>query len=174
MPHSGRRLLLIPLVALVAIGALALRATRQPDRSDEQRRPTPHLVFEDLASTLPLRGVRLLTPRLVSLAAKKGRSYWGGTLCDNGIGFRFRPLADSRLAEASWEVFPGAERRYLDCHVTFDANPTRVETTFVRFCAAVVHEYGHLSGHGHVANPRSIMSPVLSAKNVPATCERLD
>lgn len=157
----------MPLGVLVtaAVVAVAVHAIRSPDGTARH-----HTVSENKTAALPVQPTRLLTPRLVRLVITKARSYWGGTLCDGGIAFRFRPLPDSLVAEASWETFPDAERQYLHCFVTFDANPTRIKTTFLRFCGAVIHEYGHLSGHSHVTDPTDIMNPLLTKRNLPRTC----
>jgi Matrixin len=122
-------------------------------------------------SPLPLQRVRLLTPRLVLLAAAKADVYWGGTRCTS-ITFDFEKLGDRRIAEAQWATASDSSN-YLDCHVTFNTDPTRIRTTFWHYCAAVVHEYGHLAGHGHSTDRTSVMFPSLSDANVPKTCKRL-
>lgn len=123
------------------------------------------------AVPLPLQRVRLLTPRLVFLAAAKAETYWGGTRCTS-ITFDFQGLGDRRIAEAQWST-ASDDSQYLDCHVTFNTDPTKIRTTFWHYCGAVVHEYGHLAGHEHVRDPRNIMFPALSNSNVPATCKQL-
>lgn len=157
------RSVVLTILAAVVTGA-AVRTAR-PQAPVAQ----PNMVDETAVTTLVVRRTTVLTPRLVRLAASKAHDYWGGTRC-RSIRFVFRPLPGSLLAQAYWEAFPGSTR-YLNCRVTFDANRTKVKTTFLSFCGAVVHEYGHLSGHGHVADPRKIMNPVLSKKNMPATCK---
>jgi hypothetical protein len=163
-------------VAVLAALAFTSGSTLLVDRWPfDSSPPTSHdfLDTEVSASTtnLPLGQVRLLTKRLVLLAAAKAEVYWGGTRCES-IRFDFRHLADRRIAEASWSVYLNSIE-YLDCRVTFNTDPTRIKTTFWHYCAAVVHEFGHLSGQSHVGNPERIMYRSLSNRNVPPTCKKL-
>jgi len=163
-------------VALLASAMIAVASTlvvaRWPfDRSPPIQRDFVVTLVEAPTNVLPLRRVRLLTKRLVLLAAAKAEVYWGGTYCKT-ITFNFRQLADRRIAEAKWAAYPNS-KEYLDCYVTFNTDPTRIRTTFWHYCSAVIHEFGHLSGHVHIANPRGIMHATLSNTNVPETCKRL-
>lgn len=155
-------------VAFVVAGALSLSrfASKEKPVSDYL-----HTTVKASESPLPLQRVRLLTPRLVLLAAAKAEVYWGGTRCSS-ITFDFERLGDSRIAEAQWLAAPDSTQ-YLDCRVTFNTDPTKIRTTFWHYCGAVIHEYGHLSGHGHSLDRRNIMFASLSDRNVPATCKRL-
>jgi hypothetical protein len=38
-------------------------------------------------------------------------------------------------------------------------------------CLVVVHEYGHWLGHGHSADRRDVMFPVINPKMVVPACE---
>lgn len=42
----------------------------------------------------------------------------------------------------------------------------------VRRCTVMVHEYGHLAGHHHSHNPRSVMYPWRTSRNEWPACER--
>jgi hypothetical protein len=100
-------------------------------------------------------------------AARKASGYWGGTRCLH-ITYAYHQLADGRIAQAGWYAFGLTPRVYLRCSITFDAR--RIRISFALYCAVVVHEFGHLSGHPHVRDPRDIMYPVLTRRNIPATC----
>jgi hypothetical protein len=45
-------------------------------------------------------------------------------------------------------------------------------TSWTEFCQTITHEVGHLLGHGHSIDPRSVMYPRLTERNVPAPCGR--
>ncbi len=81
-------------------------------------------------------------------------------------------LPGRQLALARWSTYPDS-KEYLDCRVVFDRNPMKVKTSFVKFCATVVHEFGHLNGRGHSRDPYNIMYYQLTMRNIPPICERL-
>lgn len=54
-----------------------------------------------------------------------------------------------------------------DCAIEFNQTVTYDWPTF---CTLMVHEYGHLTGHRHSANPADIMYPVY-VRSIPA-CRR--
>jgi hypothetical protein len=126
-------------------------------------------VGRDVLTTTVSGPATLAQPRAaVVRAVRKASAYWGGTRCWH-ITYAYRPLADARIAQAEWYSSGLASRRYFKCSVTFDAQ--RIRTSFALYCAAVVHEFGHLSGHPHARDPRNIMYPRLSARNIPPTCK---
>lgn len=127
-----------------------------------------------ITGPLTLSQARAALPR----AARKAGTYWNGTRCLN-INYEYRDLEKNRIAEARWYVSRIAPKVYFRCSITFDIQ--RIHTSFALFCAAVVHEFGHLDGfheHNgpdngfHSSNPRSIMYPQLTPLNIPATCRR--
>ena len=83
------------------------------------------------------------------------------------------------IAQARWTYDPVAPTEYLTCSVTF--SPAKIKAGFDLYCAAVVHEFGHLAGFHekggldggiHSRNPRNVMYPVLTTRNIPAVCKR--
>lgn len=91
--------------------------------------------------------------------------YWDGTKCDGTIRIVTRPLPYLTLAHATFMVTLSGG--YTNCAIVF--NSRRWES-FPRYCAVMVHEYGHLDGKHHSADPWSVMYPVLSWRNVPHAC----
>jgi hypothetical protein len=105
------------------------------------------------------------TIRSVKRAEKIADEYWGGTNCHH-ISYKYADLPASMLAFSSWRsVLPHV---FVQCSITFDV---AVRSNFSFYCATVVHEFGHLSGHGHSSDPTSIMYPVLSKTNTPEVCK---
>jgi hypothetical protein len=162
-----RRLTLLALIVVVA--GCGSRANRQ-------------VTHHDVLPTVVTAGVRVAqlppTPRLIALARRWAGLYWHGTRC-LGVTYHYHWLPPGRIAEANWSYNPDQPTRYLDCSVTF--NRARMLTGFDLYCAAVVHEFGHLHGFHeqggldggiHSRNPRNVMFPVLTARNIPAVCKR--
>ena len=160
-----RKIITSLLLVFVIIGAVFV------GHHDGEKQQHDYLVTRVGAPTspLPLKRSRLLTRRLVLLAAAKAEVFWGGINCTS-ITFDFRHLADSRIAQATWSAYEGSDE-YLDCRITFNTDPTKIKTTFWHYCAAVVHEFGHLSGHVHVSDKDNVMYKYLSDRNVPNTCK---
>jgi len=121
------------------------------------------------AALPPLAQTKLLTKKLVTLAAKKAEIYWGGTRC-TAIKFDYRPLPGRIIAQAQWYTNSN-DSVYLDCSITFNTDPTKVKVSFYHYCAALIHEYGHLSGHPHSTNPNNLMYPILREATIPKTCK---
>ena len=127
----------------------------------------------------PLQRQRLLTERLIDLAAVKANKRWNGTRCTK-ITYDYRHLADKRIAEAKWFSQARDSRWFFDCSITFNTDPRKIRTTFWHYCAAVIHEYGHLSGFYEKSGPNkgmhssqrnSVMYPVLTEQNIPKVCK---
>lgn len=127
----------------------------------------------------PLQRQRLLTERLVNLATVKANKFWDGTRCTH-IAFNYKHLSDKRIAEAKWFSQARNSRWFFDCSITFNTDPRKIRTSFWHYCAAVIHEYGHLSGFYrkggpndglHSSNRNHIMYPVLTERNIPNVCK---
>ena len=118
------------------------------------------------------------TTRLIALARKWAGTYWRGTRCLS-IAYNYHWLPGRTIAKSYWSFDPAAPTKYLTCSITF--NPQRIREGFFLYCAAVVHEFGHLSGFyekggpnngAHSSNPYNIMYPILTQKNIPKTCKK--
>lgn len=118
------------------------------------------------------------TPRLIALARYWAEIYWSNTRCGK-ITYHYRTLEPRVIAHAQWYSASLSSPTYYDCEVVF--SPARIRDGFFLYCAAVVHEFGHLSGFHedggsldgqHSRNPRNIMYPVLTSRNIPATCKK--
>jgi hypothetical protein len=111
-----------------------------------------------------------LTQAQVDLAERLARARWGPTRCADGIVYRYSRLGYQVIAQAHWWFYTDSPKVYRGCYIVFSVDPRRVPTRFAYYCAAVFHEFGHLSGLGHSKNPYSVMYPVISRKNVPGAC----
>lgn len=126
-------------------------------------------IGRDVLTTTVSGPPTLSQPRAaVVRAARKASSFWGDTRCLH-ISYHYRSLPGRRIAEAKWYSTALFSKTYLQCSITFDSQ--RIRTSFALYCAAVVHEFGHLSGHPHVRNPRNVMYPELSTRNIPRICK---
>ena len=173
-PHGPSRGALRGLLALIAAAAVvtALAFLTVGDA---------HIAAEDILQTdLPaIQLAPLPTGRLIALAESRAYSHWGPTRCADHIRYAYISVSGRIVARARWSYAAGSPRSYLSCSITF--NTRLIRAGFFLYCAAVVHEFGHLSGFyerggpdggRHSANPRNIMYPVITARNVPATCKR--
>jgi len=73
------------------------------------------------------------------------------------------PTCGEHVAVQPIDFHMGHAVAYADgfrCAIILDARPW-TPWTRARVCKAIVHEYGHLKGHGHSRNPRSIMYPFM-------------
>lgn len=71
-------------------------------------------------------------------------------------------------ARTQWIDLPGGGRQYTECTIRLDRRRIHGQQ---QFCAVVVHEYGHLAGHGHSNDPNSVMYPKATKRNIPAACK---
>ena len=78
------------------------------------------------------------------LAALIAHSIWGGVPGCMAVHHHREWMARTQLGYAMPPCTIVITRRRLD---------------WERYCAIVIHEWGHLTGHRHSANPRSIMYP---------------
>lgn len=120
------------------------------------------LVFCATASALTVTHSRRIQAESIALR------YWGQTKCLGGISIRSQRFTYRLLAVASFlTTNTGA---YEDCEVIF--NSTRLEgLSWMKYCATMIHEFGHLDGYPHSTNPRNVMYPALSDRNIPQVCK---
>ena len=93
-----------------------------------------------------------------------------GQVCNGNVRFVFDDLPKGQIGQAEYIYDPGHPldtRRYASCRIVLDRS---VRNLPILLCADIVHEWGHLKGKDHVANPRSIMYPRLSRRNIPRSC----
>ena len=94
-----------------------------------------------------------LMRRAQAIAERK----WGEVPCSGDVEIWWDALDDTdTLAVSFWR---GGWREIAErwrCRAIFN---TQVAFTWPMFCSIVVHEYGHLLGYEHSANPRSVMYP---------------
>ena len=136
----------------------------------------PQTYHDTIQATELPAGPKVTSGRL-RRAFKIGERYWSTSRC-RSIAHRRRSLDNPRrIAQASWRVEPGG--RYTRCVVTFNADHARL--AFRVYCAAMIHELGHLAGFHevggldsgtHAASSHSVMYPRISAANVPQVCRR--
>lgn len=112
----------------------------------------------------------LATPVSPTLHGRRvARRIWG-PVCDGQVAIVFRPLPGKQSGRANWlydPLRPDAVRRRSNCVITLDVRAWKRHT----MCGTIVHEWGHLAGREHTANPRSIMFPVMrEGRNVPRSC----
>jgi hypothetical protein len=101
-------------------------------------------------------------------ASRIAERYWGGTNCVGPIKFRYQPFPWNVLAFASYD-FTSDSNDFLNCSVNFNSNRA-AGLSYAKYCAIMVHEYGHLNGRDHSTNPRSVMYPAITSLNIPRVC----
>jgi hypothetical protein len=104
---------------------------------------------------------RPVSPRAVATAESVAAGVWGVAACSGKVAIAWRARPRSVNAVSSWanRISPyGDPQGNFDCKVEF--NP-RAAWTWAKFCTVLVHEFGHLTGHRHSADPHDVMAPVL-------------
>jgi hypothetical protein len=159
-------LVVIGIVVGVVIGYVALNLSSRVPRHDVLRTDVPELVR-------PPR----IDLGLVNGSARRALRYWHGTRCSGSISDRYsRSLPNSRVAQADWSYLDSAPASYIRCSVTLNI---RLRLPRYVYCAAIVHEYGHLAGFFepggpdggiHSRHPTNVMYRVLTQRNIPASC----
>ena len=102
------------------------------------------------------RGLQVDSPR-VRAARRIALAFWREAPCDGRVAITWARLPGRTNAVSSWTnrrgsyADPPANR---DCRVRFNA---AAHWTWPKFCTVMVHEFGHLTGHQHSANPLSVM-----------------
>jgi hypothetical protein len=86
-------------------------------------------------------------------------AHWGVDPCGGDVAIRWRRAPRLVNAVAHWSIpvpdtGPAAHR---DCVIVFNPRET---FAWPKFCTVIVHEYGHLLGLGHTADPGDVMAEV--------------
>jgi hypothetical protein len=94
-------------------------------------------------------------------------AYWGQSACGGQVSVDWTAMDPDTNAFSSWSV-PGTPTAtaadYYACHISFNS---AAPFDWPKFCTIVVHEYGHLTGHQHVADPADVMTPIYSVPVAP-------
>jgi hypothetical protein len=108
---------------------------------------------------------------LGAINIQRAQQYWGKQACNGSILVTKGNLPGDQAGLAQYDklTLPTGQVIQQNCHITVDTRhfPNRV------YCGIIIHEYGHLLGHDHVDNPRSIMYPRINRSNLPPVCKRL-
>ena len=93
--------------------------------------------------------------------------YWHRTPCGGTVAFAWSDAPGSRMATAYWTSDrSGDPDHYWNCRIVLHRESA---TDWPRFCTIVVHEVGHLTGHGHVRDRSSVMYPFYVGPRGPCT-----
>jgi hypothetical protein len=109
-----------------------------------------------LALAVALASVAAAQPTVLERSRDVAVAAWGVAPCGGQrIPIDWRDLPGKQAGRASWW---GERPPFHRCRVTIDSGR---RWTARRLCTVIVHEYGHLLGRGHSADPRDVMhSPV--------------
>lgn len=109
------------------------------------------------ASAYPAGGPTMSAARAIA------DTHWGSDPCHGRVQISWAALGSSVNAIATWSNRAGA---YTDpvhntrCSVQFNSDQA---FDWQALCTVFAHEFGHLSGHQHSADPNDVMYPVYSA-----------
>jgi hypothetical protein len=93
--------------------------------------------------------------------------YWHRTPCAGDVAFSWTDASGSRIATAYWTSYgSGDPDHYTNCHIVLHRDAA---TDWPKFCTIVVHEVGHLTGHGHVRDRNNVMYPFYVGPRGPCT-----
>jgi hypothetical protein len=86
-------------------------------------------------------------------------AHWGVDPCGGNVAITWTAQARDLNAVAHWSspVPDTGPAGHLDCSIAFNS---AASFSWPKFCTVVVHEYGHLVGHGHSADPTDVMAAV--------------
>lgn len=172
--ETDRRLVGIGLIslaiAILLIAGAAYLLTLRPESSTGA-------VFEDAVPALELPPGPAVTASRLDRARAVSEDYWRSSRCARVHLRRAAFTGRATVARATWRL--GSDGDYTRCKVTFNSRHRRL--AFEIYCAAMVHEFGHLAGFyairgrdggQHSANPRHVMYPHITRANVPRACKR--
>jgi hypothetical protein len=104
---------------------------------------------------------------VIQAAYELAVGYWHRTPCAGDVAFSWTDAPGSRIATAYWTADrSGDPARYTNCHIVLHRD---AGSDWPKFCTIVVHEVGHLTGHGHVRDRASVMYPFYVGPRGPCT-----
>jgi hypothetical protein len=84
-------------------------------------------------------------------------AHWGANACGDTVTESWQHLGAAMNAESRWMATDQADAAtYTSCSIDYSLD---VAWDWPKLCTIVEHELGHLTGHGHVADPTNVMSP---------------
>jgi Matrixin len=108
------------------------------------------------ASAYPAGGPAMNTARAIA------DEYWHGDPCRGRVQISWAALGSSVNAIATWSNRTGAyadPAHNMRCSVQFNSDQA---FDWPALCTVFTHEFGHLSGRQHSADPNDVMYPVYS------------
>ncbi|MEA2253801.1 MAG: hypothetical protein QOG70_4043 [Solirubrobacteraceae bacterium] len=96
-------------------------------------------------------------PDLMAAAHAVAAAHWGVDPCAGAWTESWQHLGATMNAESRWMATDQADpATYSSCSIAYSLD---VDWNWPKLCTIVEHELGHLTGHGHVADPTNVMSP---------------
>ena len=93
----------------------------------------------------------------VHAASDIAKTYWHATPCADQVAVGWSALDATVNATSTWsnpvDAYSAPEQN-AQCSITFNS---ALSWDWTRFCSILVHEYGHLTGHPHSADPADVM-----------------
>jgi hypothetical protein len=94
--------------------------------------------------------------------------HWAMSPCHGDVAITWGKLPADENAESSWtnqyQDYGDPDHNAL-CEVTFN---TSQDWDWPKLCTVFVHEFGHLAGNAHSADPDDVMFPYYVGTNLPA------
>jgi hypothetical protein len=116
------------------------------------------LVVVDTATATPPEIAFAVGSAPMQIAQQMAKAHWGTDPCGGQVTIAWSQLPAETNAVSSW-TSPGGGYDHPelngDCTITY--NPA-AEFDWPKFCTVTIHEYGHLSGRPHSADPADVMS----------------
>jgi hypothetical protein len=138
-------------IALLAVAAATLLAAA----------PTSQAAPAGPAEQWPVGGPAMQQARAIAVA------HWGMDPCGGDVAVSWAKLPADENADSVWtnpyQDYGDAKDNTL-CSVTFN---TRQDWDWPKLCTVFVHEFGHLAGNPHSADPDDVMFPYYIGTNVP-------
>jgi hypothetical protein len=116
----------------------------------------------DPAQRWPIDGAAFQAARQIAI------EHWAMTPCHGDVDIGWGKLPGDENAESTWtnqyQDYGDPEHNTL-CSVTFN---TKQNWDWPKLCTVLAHEFGHLAGNAHSADPGDVMFPYYVGTNLPA------